>query len=225
MRLIMRSPTEPRPSWNGLPLWTSISFCLLAGGGLLAATEPGVSPPKRKVDFNREVRPILAKNCFACHGQDEVQVKRANGLRLDRRESATKPLPSGETAIIPGDPDSSALILRVAEEDETMRMPPRKAGQRLSSAEVEVLRRWIEQGAGYARHWALVPPEARPLPKVERTDWPRNGIDFWILARLEQEGLRPSPEADRHTLLRRVRLDSGRCPFAPRSVVAVRSCG
>ena len=85
------------------------------------------TPKAPKVDFNREVRPILAKNCFACHGQDEA--KRAKGLRLDRREAAVKPLKSGETAIVPGDPDSSELILRVTEEDETLRMPPRKSGQ------------------------------------------------------------------------------------------------
>ena len=124
---------------------------------------PG-SPTARKVDFNREVRPILAKNCFACHGQDEA--KRAKGLRLDRRESAVKPLKSGETAIVPGDPESSELILRITEEDETLRMPPKKTGNRLTPAEVDVLRRWIEQGAEYAPHWALIAPKALPLPEV-----------------------------------------------------------
>ena len=213
---------RPR-AWFGLPLLgTFVGLALVHDWSLSAArstaAEPEATPSKRKVDFNREVRPILAKNCFACHGQDEVQVKRANGLRLDRRESATKPLKSGETAIVPGDPDSSALILRVTEEDETMRMPPRKAGQRLSPAEVDVLQRWIAQGAPYAQHWALVPPEALPLPKVESTAWPRNGIDFWILDRLEQEGLKPSPEADRYTLLRRVSLDLRGLPPTPREV-------
>ena len=107
---------------------------------------PGTSPrpwprsrgaPRRKVDYNREVRPILAKNCFACHGQDEA--KRAKGLRLDRRESATQPLKSGETAIIPGDIESSAMIFRVTEDDDLIRMPPKKTGNRLSPAEVDVL--------------------------------------------------------------------------------------
>src|SRR5271156_6486068 len=103
------------------------------------------------VVFTREVRPILAKNCFACHGQDEA--KRARGRRLDVREAATKPLKSGETAIVAGDPESSALGFRVAEEGETLRMPPAKTGSHLAPAEVGVLRRWIEQGAEYARHW------------------------------------------------------------------------
>ncbi len=118
-------------------------------GSRLAAAEPD-SPKTRKVDFNREVRPILAKNCFACHGQDEA--KRAKGLRLDRREAAVKPLKSGEKAIVPGDPDSSALILRVTEEDETLRMPPRKNGSRLTAAEIDVLKRWIRaRSRVYAR--------------------------------------------------------------------------
>ena len=168
------------------------------------AAEPKL-PRARRVDFNREVRPILAKNCFACHGQDEA--KRAKGLRLDRRESAVKPLKSGETAIVPGDPDSSELILRITEEDETLRMPPRKSGNRLTPAEVDVLTRWIGEGAEYAPHWALIAPKALPLPDVNDKAWPRNGIDFWILSRLETEGLKPSPEADRYALLRRVSLD------------------
>ena len=126
-------------------------FCsldLVAGGSLITAAEPG-SPRTRTVDFNREVRPILAKNCFACHGQDEA--KRAKGLRLDRREAAVKPLKSGETAIVPGDPDSSALIVRVTEEDETLRMPPRKHGNRLTPAEIDVLKRWIGRAPSIRR--------------------------------------------------------------------------
>jgi hypothetical protein len=173
--------------------------------GPAGAAEPGAFAASPKVDFNREVRPILAKNCFACHGQDEA--KRAKGLRLDLRESAVKPLKNGDVAIVPGDPDSGELIARLIEEDETLRMPPKKTGNRLTPAEVETLRRWVEQGAAYARHWALIPPESLHLPEVRDTSWPRNGIDSWILHRLEQAGLKPSPEADRYTLLRRVSLD------------------
>ena len=110
--------------------------------------------------------------------------------------TAIKPLKSGEAAIVPGDPDSSNLIARVSEEDDTLRMPPRKAGNRLSPAAVDVLTRWVQQGANYAEHWALIAPEAEPLPSVGDASWPRNGLDFGILARLEQEGVHPSPEAD-----------------------------
>ncbi len=192
-------------------------LALILGWDLDSAPAAESGPtPRAKVNFNREVRPILAKNCFVCHGPDEA--KRANGLRLDLIESATKPLKSGETAIVPGDPEASALIFRVTEEDETLRMPPRKTGNHLSPAEVEVLRHWIEQGAEYARHWAWIPPESLPLPRVRDTSWPRNGIDFWILDRLERQGLKPSPEADRYTLFRRASLDIRGLPPTPREV-------
>jgi hypothetical protein len=170
----------------------------------------------KPVDYNRDIRPILSKNCFPCHGSDEA--KRARGLRLDQRESATKPLKSGETAIVPSDPESSALIFRIVEEDDTLRMPPRKSGDRLSPAEVDVLTRWIQQGAPYTDHWAFIPPRTEALPKVVNAAWPRNGIDFWILARLEQEGMRPSEEADPYTLMRRVSLDLRGLPPTPQEV-------
>ena len=161
--------------------------------------------PGAKVDYNREVRPILAKNCFACHGQDEA--KRAKRLRLDRRESATQPLEDGMIAVVPGDPESSELFSRITEEDATLRMPPKKVGARLAPAEVEVLRRWIAQGADYAPHWAFTAPKAWPIPRIRGKSWPRTGIDFWILDRLRKEGLEPSPEASRAVLLRRLSLD------------------
>jgi Protein of unknown function (DUF1553)/Protein of unknown function (DUF1549)/Planctomycete cytochrome C len=209
MTSILRHPAESRSSGRARTAVMAVTVLgLLICLGLAPAApaaEPGASAAKRKVDFNREVRPILAKNCFACHGQDEA--KRARGLRLDVRESAIKPLKSEAVAIVPGDPESSELIARLTEEDETLRMPPRKLGNRLTPAEVETLRRWIAEGAHYARHWALIPPEALSLPEVRDSSWPRNGVDLWILHRLEQAGLKPSPEADGFTLLRRVSLD------------------
>ena len=222
MNRIARRESESQRSWPRVSRHSQllvgfVVLALVAGRDetSVLAAEPGPSP-RRKVDFNREVRPILAKNCFACHGQDEA--KRAKGLRLDVREAATKPLKSGETAIVPGDTESSALIIRVTEDDETVRMPPAKTGNRLAPAEVDVLKRWIDQGAEYARHWAWIPPEAFPLPQVRETAWPRNGIDHWILARLEREGLKPSPEADRYTLLRRASLDIRGLPPTPQEV-------
>ena len=118
-------PAEPRSSRLVLA-WASARWSVACSPRRALSRPPSPVHPRRsaKVDFNREVRPILAKNCFACHGQDEA--KRAKGLRLDVRESAIKPLKSGETAIVPGDPDSSELIVRVTEEDETLRMPPRR---------------------------------------------------------------------------------------------------
>jgi hypothetical protein len=180
-----------------------------------AAAGPGDGPA---VDYLRDVRPILARNCFACHGTDEAH--REAGLRLDRRDDATRELKSGAVAVVPDSPDDSELIARATEEDDTLRMPPRKVGPRLSPEEVATLRRWVEQGAPYAAHWALVKPEAKPLPAVKNRDWPRNGIDFWALDRLEKAGLAPSPEADRFTLLRRASLDLRGLPPTPKEVDA-----
>ncbi len=194
----------------------------VAAGEPAPGTVPGLAPAPsaaaagKGVDFNRDVRPILSKSCFPCHGSDEA--KRARGLRLDLREAAVKPLRSGDPAIVPGDPDASMLIARVSEEDDTLRMPPRKAGKRLSPAEAAILTQWIAEGAKYEPHWALVAPAARPLPRVQEAAWPRNGIDAWVLARLEQEGLRPAAEADPYTLLRRVSLDLRGLPPSPREV-------
>ncbi len=203
---------------------------MVLGCVLLVSAMPAARPSKageptsaipdakaaRPVDFNREVRPILSNNCFACHGSDEA--KRVKGLRLDQRETAVKPLKSGEAAIVPGDPEASNLVARISEEDDSLRMPPRKAGNRLSPAQVDVLTRWVQEGAKYAEHWALIPPKAETLPKVMNAAWPRNGLDCWILARLEQEGLHPSPEADPYTLLRRVSLDLRGLPPSPREL-------
>jgi len=206
--------SQPRISSQLMLIGTLLTVAVVTGwqAGAATAAELGALAA-RKVDFNREVRPVLAKNCFPCHGQDEA--KRAKGLRLDRRDSAVKPLEDGETAIVPGDAESSELVVKITEEDETLRMPPRKTGNRLAPAEIELLRRWIEQGAEYAAHWALIAPQALPLPEVRHKAWTRNGIDFWILARLEKEGLKPSPEAGRYTLLRRVSLDLRGLPPTP----------
>ncbi len=202
--------------------WLSLPCCLTAVGLVLPL---GLLPASRalaqvdtavKVDYNRDVRPILAGNCFACHGQDEA--KRAKGLRLDRRDSALKPLKNGNTAIVPGDPEASEIVARVTEEDDTLRMPPRKAGNRLLPAQVDVLRRWILQGAPYAPHWAFLPPKAQPLPRVAFGAWPRNGIDAWILDRLQKERVKPSMEASRPVLLRRLSLDLRGLPPTPEEI-------
>jgi hypothetical protein len=186
-------------------------------GVLVAHAHPAHADEKeRAVDFNREIRPILSKNCFPCHGQDEAH--RAQNLRLDRREAAIKPLEDESTAIVPGDSEGSEVIARITHEDSTQRMPPKKTGNRLTPQEISLIERWIAQGAKYDEHWALVPPKAEPLPQVRDRSWPRNGIDFWILARLEQEGLKPSPEADRSTLLRRASLDLRGLPLEPKEL-------
>lgn len=190
-----------------------IVLALLASGWESRADEPA-----QPIDYARQVRPILSRNCFPCHGQDEG--KRAGGLRLDVREAATRPLDDGATAIVPGDVDSSELIFRITEEDETVGMPPKESGNRLTSEEVAVLTRWVEEGAPYAGHWSLTAPTRHPLPRIERTAWPRNGIDHFIARRLEDEGLAPSREADRFILLRRASFDLRGLPPSPEEVAA-----
>jgi hypothetical protein len=158
-----------------------------------------------KVDFNREIRPILAENCFKCHGPDEGGRKAK--LRFDLRTEALKPAKSGKVAIVPGQPEKSEMIARLITEDEDERMPPVKTGKKLTLAQIQTLKRWITQDAPYATHWAYVKPVRPALPQVKNKGWPVNPIDYFILARLERENLKPSPRADPNTLIRRVTLD------------------
>jgi hypothetical protein len=183
-------------------LLVALPVCLLSG---LRAETTNVNParPAAAVDFNRDIRPILASHCLKCHGPD---LKKA-GLNFQNRETAYKPLKSGDVAIVPGKSSESALIVRVSSPDEDMRMPPKGKGQRLTPEQVAKLRAWVDQGAKWEEHWAYVKPRRPPLPEVKTKGWVRNGIDYFVLARLEKEGLAPAPEADRATLIRRLSLD------------------
>ncbi len=172
-----------------------------------------IAPAASQVDFNRDVVPILSGNCFKCHGPDPEQ--RQAGLRLDHRDIATKPLDSGETAIVPGKPDQSELVRRVFSNDPDVRMPPPASKKELTDAQKKTLRDWIAAGAVYEPHWSFVAPKQAPLPAVKQKSWPRNPLDYFVLAKLEAEGLHPSPEADRFTLIRRVSLDLIGLPPTP----------
>jgi hypothetical protein len=179
----------------------------------LAAAEGRDAP----VDFGREVRPVLAKNCFPCHGPDDTH--RKAGLWLDRRDAAIAKRKRGGAAIVPGKADQSELIRRITSDDESEAMPPKKSGgSPLTPAQVAVLRRWIEQGAQYPEHWAFVKPRRPDLPAVKDTAWPRNGLDYFVLVRLEKEGLHPTEPADRFTILRRASLDLRGLPPTPEEV-------
>ncbi|HEX5442461.1 MAG TPA: DUF1549 domain-containing protein, partial [Pirellulales bacterium] len=158
--------------------------------------------------YSRDIRPILADKCFKCHGPDDKT--READLRLDRREEA---IAAG--AITPGKADESELLRRIVSDDEQQRMPPPASRKELSDEQKERLRRWIEEGAEYERHWAFVKPARPSLPAVRDAAWPQNAIDQFVLARLEAEGLAPSPPADRHTLVRRVYLDLIGLPPTP----------
>jgi hypothetical protein len=157
------------------------------------------------VDFAHDVRPILSDRCFACHGPDEAT--RKVGLRLDTEEGAKK-MRGQHIPVVPGDPAASEIIKRVAPAQPAMRMPPPYSGRpALTDKEIATLRTWIEQGAHWQSHWSFIAPERPPLPKVRNATWARNPIDNFVLARLEKEGLSPSPAAGRAQLLRRVTFD------------------
>ncbi len=159
----------------------------------------------RTVRFDRDIKPILSENCFACHGPDEGQ--RKAGLRLDLPDGAVATLKSGNAAVVPGDRSASALYARVTTEDPIDRMPPPESNHALTPAQIETLGTWIDEGAEYEKHWAFVPPVRPELPEVSNPAWPRNAIDYFILAKLDNLVVQPSAEADRRTLVRRVYLD------------------
>jgi hypothetical protein len=204
---MMRLPTSV--GLNRSRCGDSRSFLLCA---MLAAIVvwPACCPPssgaqESEIDFARDVRPILASRCFKCHGPDEQQ--RQSGLRLDERDAAVGEADSGARAIVPGRPDASELVRRIFSDDESEVMPPPDSKLALTDGQRETLRRWIAAGAIYQPHWAFQPVQRPALPAVRLTDWPCNEIDYFILARMEQQGLAPSPRADRYALVRRLYLD------------------
>jgi mono/diheme cytochrome c family protein len=173
-------------------------------GLLIPVSSLAEEPSRAPVDFQRDIRPILSNNCFACHGPDDQH--REGDLRLDRAEEALEDRGSG-AAIIPGDAAGSLLIQRITSDDAYERMPPQESGKELSQDDIQMLRDWIEQGAEFAGHWSFEPRRRLPLPESHDSAWARGPIDQWLLAGLESRQLAPSPEADPSTLLRRVHLD------------------
>ena len=167
---------------------------LLITGDVLAEDSDGV------VDFSKQIRPILAGHCWTCHGPDEKS--RTADLRLDVRENAI-----ASSAIVPNDPRASKLVERILSEDPESQMPPPSSKKSLSDAQKNLLQKWIQQGAGYSKHWAFIAPAIPPLPTMHGSSWASNAIDHFVGKRLELENIKPSPKADRSTLLRRASLD------------------
>ncbi len=184
---------------------------------IVASTSSFAAATSGKIDFQRQVRPILSDNCFLCHGPDKGT--RMVDLRLDIQEGAFAARKNG-TPIVAGKPDESLLIKRIYSDDPAFRMPPVFAHKTLTAEQKDTLRRWIEQGANWTQHWAFVPPKKAPPPEVKMTAWPRNDIDRFILAKLEAQGLTPAPEAARPALIRRVTLDLTGLPPTPAEVDA-----
>lgn len=154
----------------------------------------------KPVDFNRQIRPLLSDKCFSCHGPDAHS--RKADLRLDVEAQA-----HASGAIVPGKPGESSLVDRIHSTDSSRQMPPPKSGKVLTPAEKELLGQWIGQGGKFAAHWAYQHPVRSKVPAVSETNWPRNPIDSFLLARLEREKIRPSSDADPRTLIRRLHLD------------------
>jgi mono/diheme cytochrome c family protein len=180
-----------------------------------AASQPVTG--QTRVDFQRDIRPILSDNCFQCHGPDEA-ARKAN-LRLDLREGVVTARRNG-TPIVPGKPDGSLLYKRITEENPARRMPPLSTHKTLSDGQKATIRRWIEQGADWKQHWAFVAPVRPRLPDVKNQKWVRTPIDRFILARIEQAGLAPNADADRRALIRRLSLDLTGLPPDPLDVSA-----
>jgi Protein of unknown function (DUF1553)/Protein of unknown function (DUF1549)/Planctomycete cytochrome C len=183
----------------------SCALCLLISTSHTAAA--GDKAPR----FNRDIRPILADRCFACHGPDSGTRKAE--LRLDTYEDAT------DSALVPGDADASEILARVSSDDPDYRMPPVESKKTpLTSREIEMLREWINGGAEYEPHWSYISPQRPPVPDLERPDWARNPIDRFLLANMRARGMTPSPEADRATLVRRLYFDLTGLPPSPAEI-------
>ena len=198
----------PRSSASRLSRWAGLTAALFLASlasGVPADDENGAGPAElgpEPVDFARQIRPILSENCFLCHGPDEND--REAELRLDRPGDAFADR-GGYAVLVPGERAASELYLRVADPDDPM--PPHESELSLTAGEVELLGRWIDEGAVWEEHWAFVPPARPAPPAVRRADWPRADLDRFVLARLEAEGLEPAPEASRESWIRRVSLD------------------
>ncbi len=171
-----------------------------------------------KLSFNQSIAPILSENCYPCHGPDPGARKAK--LRLDRAEFAFAPHDKSGPAIIPGQPAKSPLVQKVESKNPKDRMPPPEAHKTLTAQQIASLREWIRQGAVYEEHWSFIVPKSPPLPAVAKKDWVRTPIDNFILARLEKEGLSPSPQADKRSLIRRVTYDLTGLPPTPQEVEA-----
>ena len=207
-------PTRSGPQPSGEALMTlsthlikAVARCAAGCMVLLA-----VRADAQKVDFIQQVQPILAKRCFACHGPDQAE----GSLRFSDEESAFGESDSGEPAIVRGDADASALIARITSEDESERMPPE--GDPVTPAEAEVLRRWIDQGANWDKHWAFKPMARNEPPAVDDAQWSRHPIDAFVFHSLAVAGLKPNPPADRASLIRRAYYDLIGLPPTARQV-------
>ena len=197
------TPCSPLASPRIAGAWAALVLASLLGAANCCAEEAESAASSPRVSFNDDIRPIFAKHCVGCHGG----VKQASGLSFIYREMALAEADSGLAAIVPGHAADSYLMDRVTDPDPESRMPPGDHGAALTAEQIELLKRWIDQGAEWEQHWSFVAPHASPAPEVERKDWARDPLDQYVLARIEAAGLAPVPDATRAEWLRRATLD------------------
>src|SRR6266550_8960334 len=196
---------------RGMPMILKRLYIFLISVTLLSAVA------RAEVGFNRDIRPIMSDTCFRCHGPDKNA--RIVGLRLDLREEALKPAIDGKVPIVPGKPEQSEIITRIFSSDPSHIMPPAFSHKTLTQAQKETIRQWVAEGAKYEGHWSFQAVKRPPVPETTGGKGTvRNPIDAFIQARLAKEGLHPSAEADRRTLIRRVTLDLTGLPPTPAEV-------
>jgi hypothetical protein len=176
----------------------------IIGVGICAVLNLATAAAEPKLEFNRDIRPILSENCFYCHGQDANQ--RKADLRLDERAAAITES-NGVAAIVPGSPEKSEIITRLLTNDADELMPPPESHRTVTPEQIEKLKRWITEGAEYERHWSFIPPKIHPLPAVSNSSWARQPLDHFVLKKLDDEKLTPSAEASTRDWLRRVSFD------------------
>ncbi len=183
---------------------SNIRSAILIFGTLVTSWNMAALSAETELQFDRDIRTILSKNCFSCHGPDSS--KRKAQLRLDRQDGIFEKR-DDHAIVVPGNSTQSALFQRLISEESSRRMPPVDSGKELTPQQIHLIRKWIDQGAPWQTHWSLTTPQRHSLPTVTQKDWPRNSIDYFVLAQLEKIGLPPSPEADRRSLIRRLYLD------------------
>jgi len=189
--------------------WSALFSLFIAGASAQAQDE---------IDFSRDILPILSDNCFTCHGPDAAT--REGGFRLDVKASVFEEGDSGQHPIVAGDPDASEILTRLRTDDEFDVMPPPEQKKRPTLEQIDLLERWIREGADWKEHWAFIPPRRPDAPKIQDQSWPRNGIDDFVLAKLESQGKQPSEMASKTTLVRRLYLDLIGLPPTPRQIDA-----
>ncbi|HTH47323.1 MAG TPA: DUF1549 domain-containing protein, partial [Candidatus Limnocylindria bacterium] len=196
------------------PARAFVRVLVVAWSGLLMAPFLGVAA----VDFGRDVQPILSDKCYHCHGPDEPARKAK--LRFDTKDGAFRLNKEGKAVIVPGRGADSELVKRLLSKDPDEQMPPPDSHRTVTAQQIETLQKWIDEGAKWGLHWSFQPITHPAVPAIRNPGWAHNPIDRFILSRLEQEGLKPSPEADRERLIRRVTFDLTGLPPTPAEVAA-----